>query len=98
MLAAIALQPKAPPTVNIPAAGFSYAACPPKSLHQGIIKILPFETDQKTIIIDLGAGSGIFLDRILSKQKNVKCYWVDYSEDYLTVARKRLSQYGRKVE
>jgi tRNA (cmo5U34)-methyltransferase len=67
-------------------------------LQSEVLKILPFETDQKTIIIDLGAGSGIFLDRILSKQKNVKCYWVDYSDDFLTVARKRLSKYGRKVE
>ena len=66
-------------------------------LQNEVLKMVPIEAHQKAIIIDLGAGSGIFLDRILANHMNVKCYWVDYSNDFLAVAKKRLSRYGEKV-
>ena len=66
-------------------------------LQNEVLKMLPIEVHQRAVIVDLGAGSGIFLDKILSSHMNVKCYWVDYSDDFLTVARKRLSRYGEKV-
>lgn len=67
-------------------------------LQNEVLRLFPFETQRKAIIVDLGAGSGTFLDKILSKYSNVKCYWIDYSNDFLAVAQRRLAKYGDRVE
>jgi tRNA (cmo5U34)-methyltransferase len=48
-------------------------------------------------VVDLGAGSGRFLDRLLGRYPGARAAWVDYSADFLAVARKRLSGYGDRV-
>ena len=49
------------------------------------------------IVVDLGAGSGIFLEKILRSNPHAFCYWVDSSEEFERVARKRLSRFGERV-
>ena len=49
------------------------------------------------VIVDLGAGSGIFLERALARHPNARAYWVDYSTDFGRVARRRLERFGHQV-
>jgi len=67
-------------------------------LQNEALKLLAIESQDKAIVVDLGAGSGIFLDKILSIYKNTRCYWVDYSNDFLAVAKKKLFKYGDRAE
>jgi ubiquinone/menaquinone biosynthesis C-methylase UbiE len=67
-------------------------------IQNEVLKLLSLEVQEKAIVVDLGAGSGIFLDRILSQYNNVKCYWVDYSDDFLAVAQKRLAKYNNSIQ
>jgi trans-aconitate methyltransferase len=48
-------------------------------------------------VVDLGAGSGIFLEKALTRWPDAKAYWVDYSEDFLSVARQRLARFDGQV-
>lgn len=67
-------------------------------LQDETLKLLAISMDQKVVVVDLGAGTGILLDRVLSRYVNANCYWVDYSDDALSVAQRRLSKYGAKVK
>jgi SAM-dependent methyltransferase len=48
-------------------------------------------------IVDLGAGSGIFLEKVLERNAQALCWWVDASPDFLTVARRRLERFADRV-
>jgi len=63
-----------------------------------VLKILSFKRDEEFTVIDLGAGSGIFLEKILKRYSHVKCYWIDYSEDFLKVAKRKFARLRDKVE
>jgi tRNA (cmo5U34)-methyltransferase len=59
---------------------------------------LLFEDDRADkFVVDLGAGSGLFLDRLLRRYPEARGAWVDYSADFQEVARKRLSPHGDRV-
>ena len=47
--------------------------------------------------LDLGAGSGIFLEKIMALFTNVQCLWIDYSDDFRDVAQRRLERFGSRV-
>ncbi|MDF2505040.1 class I SAM-dependent methyltransferase [Clostridium sp.] len=67
-------------------------------LQNEAIKSAPFKKDDEIVVFDLGAGSGIFLERILSNFPKAKCYWIDYSTDFMKAAKERLSAYSDRVE
>ncbi|MBP7934232.1 MAG: class I SAM-dependent methyltransferase [Phycisphaerae bacterium] len=48
-------------------------------------------------VIDLGAGSGRLLERMLTVCPRASCYWVDSSEAFLATARRRLARFGGQV-
>ena len=58
------------------------------------IRFLGFES---FCVVDLGGGSGIFLERLLSQFPGARACWVDYSSDFHQVAIKRLSKFGKRV-
>ena len=66
-------------------------------LQNEAINILDFDNNDKLTIVDLGAGSGILLEKILKKFTHAKCYYIDYSDDFMKVAKKRLSKYSDRV-
>ncbi len=66
-------------------------------LQEEVIDLLPFNINRQYNVIDLGAGSGIFLERFLKKYPNVKCFWIDYSDDFLNVAKNRLNKYNKRI-
>ncbi len=66
-------------------------------LQDEVFNIIDFNKNDELIIVDLGAGSGIFIEKFLNKYPNSKAYWIDYSEDFLVVAQNKLSKYGERV-
>ena len=67
-------------------------------LQEEVLNLLTFDMKMQINIVDLGAGSGIFLEKMLKRYPNVKCYWIDYSDDFLKVAKKRLKKYSRRIK
>jgi ubiquinone/menaquinone biosynthesis C-methylase UbiE len=49
------------------------------------------------IVVDLGAGSGHFLGKVLERNQTARCYWIDYSDDFLVVAKRNLEKHGDRV-
>lgn len=48
-------------------------------------------------IVDLGAGSGIFLEKALASNPCIRGVWVDSSPAFLEVAQRRLARFGARV-
>lgn len=66
-------------------------------LQDELFNIIDFRENECINIVDLGSGSGILLEKILKRYPNSKCYWIDYSTQFLDVAKERLSKYGDRV-
>jgi tRNA (cmo5U34)-methyltransferase len=66
-------------------------------LQQEMIRLADLASLSRPRIVDVGAGSGLFLEKALAICPQADCYWVDSSEGFLKVARRRLSRYGRQV-
>ena len=66
-------------------------------LQNEVFNICNFQKDSEIAVVDLGAGSGIFLERVLNIYPNAICYWIDFSLDFLKIAQNRLKQFGNKV-
>jgi tRNA (cmo5U34)-methyltransferase len=66
-------------------------------VQQEMIRLADLASLSRPRIIDLGAGSGLFLEKVLATCPHASCYWVDSSEGFLAVAKRRLEQYGEQV-
>ncbi len=62
-----------------------------------LIRILRHKGVAGPVIVELGAGSGIFASRLLDVYPDSRYYWVDYSDDFLRVARHRLAPFAERV-
>ena len=67
-------------------------------IQDEIIRFLGIKNCRNPVITDLGAGTGIFIEKILETNSSAVCYWIDYSEDFLNVAKDKLSKYDNKVK
>ena len=67
-------------------------------LQNEMIDLIFVHSDANEFIVDLGAGSGIFIDKVLSRYAGARCCWVDYSQDFHKVAIKRLAHHGHRVQ
>ncbi len=67
-------------------------------LQDEIFRIISFENDKPISIIDLGGGSGIWLEKFLKRYKNAQVFWVDYSKAFLDIAGKRLDKFSDRVK
>jgi len=66
-------------------------------MQDTLIDILKFKGTKNIVLLDLGAGSGIFIERILQEFPDSICYYLDFSDDFLNVATKRLCKYQDRV-
>lgn len=66
-------------------------------LQNEIFNIVPFDKSQTITVVDLGAGSGILLEKILSLYPNSIGYWVDFSDAFLGVAENRLRKFNNRI-
>jgi tRNA (cmo5U34)-methyltransferase len=49
------------------------------------------------LIVDLGGGSGIFLEKVLDASPSSRAVWVDSSQDFRRVATERLMRFGERA-
>lgn len=66
-------------------------------MQDELIRLLPLCTGRPITIVDLGAGSGRLIEKILRLDLAATCIYVDYSEDFLAVARCRLAGFADRV-
>ena len=66
-------------------------------LQNELIELVFTDGAEDKFIVDLGGGSGILLDKILTRYPAARCCWVDYSDDFLAVAKRRLEKHGDQV-
>src|SRR4051794_34806791 len=67
------------------------------SMQNEVVHLLALPSEPK-LIVDLGAGSGIFLEKILTRFPEAKAVWIDYSPDFQRVAERRLAPFNGRVQ
>jgi tRNA (cmo5U34)-methyltransferase len=67
-------------------------------LQNEVFNIVGFSKNDPIVVYDLGAGSGIFLEKILTTFPNAVCYWIDYSYDFMKVTQNRLERFGNRTK
>lgn len=66
-------------------------------LQDELIRILEFRGVVDPVILDLGAGSGILLEKLLRRYPRATGYWLDFSEDFHRLAQKKLEPYAHRL-
>ena len=66
-------------------------------LQNAAIDILKFENIEEIVLLDLGAGSGILIEKVLKEFPNSSCYYLDSSDEFMSVAKERLQKYEDRV-
>ena len=66
-------------------------------MHCNLIDILKFEKLEKIILLDLGAGSGILIEKVLKEFPDSTCYYLDYSDEFTSLAKIKLKEYKNRV-
>lgn len=66
-------------------------------MQDALINMLKFEDMEKIVLLDLGAGSGILIEKILKEFPDSICYYLDSSDDFMHIAKKKLQQYENRV-
>src|SRR5262245_45141986 len=59
-------------------------------VQEEVISQLPFDAGDSFLVVDLGAGSGRLVERILERFPNSRGVLVDQSEPFLAIAERRL--------
>ncbi len=66
-------------------------------MQNTLIDILKFENSEKIVLLDLGAGSGILIEKVLNEFPDSTCYYLDYSDDFMILAHEKLKKYEDQV-
>ena len=66
-------------------------------LQNAVIDILKFEDMDKIVLLDLGAGSGILIEKVLKEFPDSTCYYLDSSDEFMSVAKEKLQKYEDRV-
>ncbi len=67
-------------------------------LQDELLRLLPLDGLKPVTIVDLGGGSGRLIEKILRRAPQATCIYVDYSQDFLDVARERLVAFTDRVQ
>ena len=67
-------------------------------MQDEVLRIVPLDRESPARFVDLGAGSGILLEKVLTRWSGAVGYWVDYSPDFYEVAQRRLGRFDDRVE
>jgi cyclopropane fatty-acyl-phospholipid synthase-like methyltransferase len=88
---------------NTSAAAEAYDAAAPdihphyESVQNTILDQLPFAADESIVVVDLGAGSGRLVQRLLVRFSNVRAVLVDQSEPFLALAERKLQPFASRT-
>lgn len=66
-------------------------------MQDTLTDFLKFENMEDLILLDLGAGSGILIEKILKEFPESTCYYLDFSDDFMSVAKENLQKYEDRV-
>ncbi len=66
-------------------------------LQDAVYGIIDFERSRRFTFVDLGAGSGIQIEKILTRFPNSTGVYVDSSAPFVEIARKRLERFSERV-
>lgn len=66
-------------------------------LQEEMLRLLSVERMGTGCLVDLGAGSGIFLEKALSRNSELRVLWVDSSPAFLAVAQRRLARFADRI-
>jgi tRNA (cmo5U34)-methyltransferase len=66
-------------------------------LQEAVIDILKFENMDNIVLLDLGAGSGILIEKVLKAFPDSVCYYLDFSDEFMSIAKERLQKYEDRV-
>lgn len=66
-------------------------------MQDTMINILKFKNMEQIVLLDLGAGSGILIEKVLKEFPDSICYYLDFSDDFMSVAKERLQKYMDRI-
>ncbi len=66
-------------------------------LQEEMLRLLQVEALEAGCLVDLGAGSGIFLEKALACNPQLTGVWVDSSPAFRTVAERRLARFAERM-
>ncbi|MDE3001570.1 MAG: class I SAM-dependent methyltransferase [Gemmatimonadota bacterium] len=66
--------------------------------HGLAVDFVPFDTGTEFRILDLGCGTGAFIELILDRYANATCVAVDYSGEMIEIAARKVSAHSDRVE
>ncbi|MBI5679612.1 MAG: class I SAM-dependent methyltransferase [Methanobacterium sp.] len=66
-------------------------------MQDTMIDILKFEDINEINLLDLGAGSGILIEKVLKEFPDSTCYYLDFSDDFMHVAKEKLDKYEDRI-
>ena len=67
------------------------------TVQEQVIRQLPFDKEGSFLVLDLGAGSGRLVERVLSQFPKSRAVLVDQSEPFLAIAERRLHRFGERA-
>lgn len=66
-------------------------------LQDTVYGIINFESNKAFTFVDLGAGSGIQIEKILTRFPRAKAVYIDSSAPFMEIAKKRLAHFSSRV-
>ncbi|MEI7832085.1 MAG: methyltransferase [bacterium] len=66
-------------------------------LQSEMLHLLQVDTMSAGSLLDLGAGSGIFLEKALARNSALHGVWIDSSPAFMAVAQRRLARFSDRV-
>jgi tRNA (cmo5U34)-methyltransferase len=67
------------------------------TVQEQVLRQIPFDASADFHLVDLGAGSGRLVERVLTLFRNSRATLVDQSEPFLAIAERRLHQFGDRA-
>ncbi|MEX0612190.1 MAG: class I SAM-dependent methyltransferase [Pirellulales bacterium] len=67
------------------------------TVQDQVLAQLPFKSDAAFLLVDLGAGSGRLVERVLDIFPSAQAVLIDQSEPFLALADRRLQRFGRRA-
>lgn len=66
--------------------------------HDLALDFVPFDSGSQFRMLDLGCGTGAFIERILEKYANATCVAVDFSNEMIEIAARKVDVHSDRVE
>ena len=69
-----------------------------RDIQDRVLELLPLPVDAPFLLVDLGCGSGRFVERFLRRFPKARAIAIDQSQAFLDIAARRLLAFGPRAE